>query len=37
MNENLELAKQLSQIFSNNHKMIATAESCTGGGLLVLI
>ena len=36
MNENLELAKQLSQIFSNNHKMIATAESCTGG-LLVLI
>ena len=31
MNENLELAKQLGKIFSSNHKMIATAESCTGG------
>ncbi|WP_307761627.1 nicotinamide-nucleotide amidohydrolase family protein [uncultured Succinatimonas sp.] len=31
MNENLELAKKISHVFSNNHKMIATAESCTGG------
>ena len=31
MNENLELAKKLSEVFSKSHKLIATAESCTGG------
>ena len=31
MNENLELAKKLSEVFSKNHKLITTAESCTGG------
>ena len=31
MNENLELSNKLGKILSSNHKMIATAESCTGG------
>ena len=31
MNKNLELSNKLGKILSSNHKMIATAESCTGG------
>ncbi|MGZ8240302.1 MAG: CinA family protein [Methylobacter sp.] len=36
-NESLELAEKLGQLLKANGKKIATAESCTGGGIAQII